>query len=274
MRCSGFDAVTRRRIVAAVVLALAALGTPGYACAAERASTGSTSADRATRTSTTVSVFAAASLTSAFQAMAGAFEKDHAGVTVQLNFAGSPTLVQQIRDGAPGDVFASADEMNMQKLAEIGELAGAPAVFARNTLQIAVAPGNPKHITGLADLARPGVVIALCSPTVPCGRYATDAFAKAGMIVPAASQELDVKAVVTKVAMGEADAGVVYVTDVRAAGTKVEGIDIPDSTNVVARYPIAALTKASNPATAGEFVAFVLSPRGQQVLAGFGFLAR
>jgi molybdate transport system substrate-binding protein len=222
----------------------------------------------------TISVFAAASLTSAFQAMAAAFEHDHAGVKVQVNFAGSPTLVQQILERAPADVFASADEASMQKLVDSGDIAAAPAIFARNALQIVVAAGNPKRVTGLADLAKPGLVIALCGATVPCGRYAAEAFAKAGIAAPAASQELDVKAVSSKVAMGEADAGIVYVTDVRAAGGKVEGVAIPEATNVVARYPIAVLKNASNPAAAGAFVDFVVSAHGQQVLARFGFLAR
>jgi molybdate transport system substrate-binding protein len=221
-----------------------------------------------------VTVFAAASLTSAFQAVAGAFEKSHAGVKIQLSFAGSPTLVQQIQEGAPADVFAAADEANMHKLVESGAVAGAPAVFARNVLQIVVAPHNPKHIMGLADLAKPGLVIALCGPSVPCGHYATEAFTKAGAVVPAASQEPDVKAVMTKVVLGEADAGVVYATDIRAAGDKVEGVSIPESSNVVARYPIVALKSASNAAGGAEFVAFVLSPEGQRIIATFGFLAR
>jgi molybdate transport system substrate-binding protein len=228
----------------------------------------------AARLSGTVRVFAAASLTAAFQRVAGAFEKAHPGVRVELNFAGSQTLVQQIQQGAPADVFASADEVNMQKLVASGEVAGAPQLFAHNALQVVVAAGNPKHIAGLTDLAKPGLTIALCGPTVPCGRYAGEAFGKAGLAVPAASQELDVKAVVTKVALGEADAGVVYVTDARAAGSKVEGVDIPEAFNVVARYPIAALKSPPNPTAAAEFVAFVLSPEGQQVLATFGFLPR
>jgi molybdate transport system substrate-binding protein len=206
--------------------------------------------------------------------MASAFEKAHPGVAVELNFAGSQTLVQQIQEGAPADVFASADETNMQKLVASGEIAGTPQLFAHNALQIVVAAGNPKHIGGLADLAKPGLTITLCGPTVPCGRYAGEAFGKAVLAVPAASQELDVKAVVTKVALGEADAGIVYVTDVRAAGSTVEGVDIPAASNVVARYPIAPLKSAPNPATAAAFVAFVLSPEGQKGLATFGFLPR
>jgi len=222
----------------------------------------------------TVTVFAAASLTAAFQNMATTFERAHPDVKVQLNFAGSSTLVQQIQQGAPADVFASADEANMQKLTESGAVAGTPQLFARNQLQIAVAAGNPKGIAGLADLTKPGLTIALCGPTVPCGRYAAEAFVKAGVTAPAASQELDVKAVVSKVAMGEEDAGIVYVTDVRAAGGKVTGVNIPESSNVIARYPIAMVKDAPNPAAATAFIDFVLSSDGQRILADFGFLSR
>jgi len=253
--------------VGATLLAAGGLATSSRAQLADDGTTLATP-------SRTVTVFAAASLTAAFQAMAVAFEKDQPAVKVQLNFSGSATLVQQIQEGAPADVFAAADEVTMQKLVEGGTAAAAPAIFARNTLQIAVARGNPKHITALADLARPGLIIALCGPTVPCGRYALEAFHKAGVALPAASQELDVKAVVSKVAMGEVDAGIVYATDVRAAGGTVEGVDIPAAANVVARYPIVALSTAPSPAVAAAFVAFVLSAHGQQVLGDFGFLPR
>jgi molybdate transport system substrate-binding protein len=229
-------------------------------------------ADGAPTGSGTVTAFAAASLTSAFQAVAAAFEKTHPDAKVQLNLAGSSTLAQQIEQGAPADVFASADETNMQQLVKTGAIAGTTQIFARNRLQIVVAPGNPKGITGLADLTKPGLTIALCGPTVPCGRYAAEAFHKAGVTAPASSQELDVKAVLNKVAMGEADAGIVYVTDVRAAGSKVAGVDIPESSNVVARYPIAVVKDAPNLAAAITFMDYVLSPDGQQVLARFGFL--
>ncbi len=219
-----------------------------------------------------VTVFAAASLTAAFQSVVTAFEEAYPGVKIRLDFGGSQMLVQQIQQGAPADVFAAADEASMQKLVRSGALSTAPEIFARNTLQIVVAAGNPKHIRSLADLAKPGLILALCGPTVPCGRYTTEAFGKAGVPVPAASQELDVKAVVTKVGLGEADAGIVYVTDVRAAGRAVEGVDIPAPTNIIARYPIARLGGAPNPVAATAFVAFVLSSRGQQVLASHGFL--
>ncbi len=219
----------------------------------------------------TVNVFTAASLTAAFQAIGVAFERSHPAVKVQFNFGGSSTLVQQIQQGAPADVFASADEANMQALVRSGDIPAAPQFFAGNRLQIGVPSGNPKHIASLADLATPGLAVALCGPTVPCGRYATEAFRKAGVTVPAASQETDVKAVLSKVAMGEVDAGIVYATDVRAAGSTVEGVDIPDSSNVIARYPIATVKNARNPASA-MFVNFVLSPDGQQLLAKLGFL--
>ncbi len=220
-----------------------------------------------------VSVFGAASLTAAFKAAGAAYEASHPGAKVALNFAGSPTLVQQIREGAPADVFASADEANMQKLVDAGLVAGAPQIFAQNLLQIVVGKGNPKHIAGLADLAKPGLIVVLCGETVPAGRYALAAFEKAGVTPPAGSRELDVKAVVTKVALGEADAGIVYVTDVRAAGATVEGVGLPTAQNVAARYPIAALRDAKHPESARAFIDFVLSEPGKKILGDFGFLS-
>ena len=218
-----------------------------------------------------VDVFAAASLTEAFEAIGAEFTRTHPGVDVVFNFAGSPTLVQQIQQGAPADVFASADEPNMEKLVGGGQVTAAPRIFAHNRLAIIVAPGNPKKIGGLKDLTRPGLVVVLCGPTVPAGRYAREAFGKAGVTPPETSQELDVKAVVTKVTLGEADAGVVYTTDVRAAGEKAAGVAIPPALNVEARYPIAVLKEADVPKEAGQFVDFVVSPAGRQVLERFGF---
>jgi molybdate transport system substrate-binding protein len=220
-----------------------------------------------------VTVSAAASLTGAFRQLARDFETAHPGVVSRTNFAGSPTLVRQIQEGAPVDVFASADEPTMQRLADAGELAGTPRVFGRNQLAIVVPKGNPEKVSGLADLTKPGLVLSLCGPTVPAGRYAREAFAKAGLTVPETSQELDVKAVVSRVVLGEADAGVVYVTDVRAAGDTAEGIAIPEASNVVARYPIAVLKDARNRAAADAFVAYVLSASGRTTLEKFGFLA-
>lgn len=218
-----------------------------------------------------LTVSAAASLTAAFGEIGIAFAKAAGEVAVTNNFAGSATLVQQIREGAPVDVFASADEANMQKLVDAGDVEGAPEVFATNRLAILVQKGNPKKIRGLADLTRSGVRMSLCGPAVPAGRYARESFAKAGVTVPESSQELDVKAVVSRVTLGEADAGVVYVTDVRAAGDAVEAVDIPDAQNVTARYPLAVLRHAKEPAIARDYVRFVRSTEGQAILARYGF---
>jgi molybdate transport system substrate-binding protein len=160
----------------------------------------------------------------------------------------------------------------MQKLVDAGAVAGSPQVFARNLLQIAVAKGNPHHIAGLADLATPGLIVVLCGETVPCGRYALEAFTKAGVTPPAGSRETDVKAVLSKVALGEADAGIVYVTDVRAASDKVEGVGLPTTQNPSVRYPIAALREAQHADAAQAFIAFVLSDPGTKILGEYGFL--
>ena len=220
----------------------------------------------------TVSVFAAASLTEAFRTIGKNFEAAHPGTTVEFNFAGSSTLARQIVEGAPADVFASADDENMKKVVDTGDAAGAPMPFVHNRLAIIVPRGNPKQVKSLADLARPGLTISLAAPGVPVGRYAAEAFAKAKTPVPDASREADVKAVVTRVSMGEADGGVVYVTDVAAGGDKIEAVSIPDALNVVASYPIVRLKGAPNPGGARDFVAHVLSPSGQRVLAAAGFL--
>jgi molybdate transport system substrate-binding protein len=220
----------------------------------------------------TVSVFAAASLTEAFRTIANDFEAAHPGTKVEFNFAGSSTLARQIVEGAPADVFASADDENMKKVVDAGEVAGAPKSFVHNRLAIIVQRGNPKHVKSLADLAHPGMTISLAAPGVPVGRYAAEAFAKAKTPVPDASREADVKAVVTRVSMGEADAGVVYVTDVTAGGDKVEAVSIEEAQNIVASYPIAQLKGAPNAAGAQDFIAYVLSPPGQRVLTSSGFL--
>jgi molybdate transport system substrate-binding protein len=218
-----------------------------------------------------VDVFAAASLTAAFTALAHSFESSHSDVSLRFNFAGSSTLVQQIEEGASANIFASADSANMQKLVDAGDV-DRPAVFARNKLAIAVQKGNPKRITGLADLARPDVILVLAAPGVPAGTYATQALQKAHVNVAPKSQEQDVKAVVSKVALGEADAGIVYMTDVTAASATIEAVSIPDAQNVVATYPI-ALVKGRDNSTAQAFQRFVLSADGRRVLAGYGFLA-
>lgn len=218
-----------------------------------------------------VTVFAAASLTEAFNQVGADFHARHKGATVQFNFAGSSTLVTNLTNGAQAAVFASADEPNMARVTAAGLTATPPRIFATNRLEIVVGAGNPKHITGLADLAQRGLLVVLAAPAVPAGRYAGQALQAAGVKVTPASLELDVKAVVSKVALGEADAGIVYLTDVRAGGARVAGVPIPDAQNVVARYPVAVLKGGPN-ATAGQaFADYLLGPDGQRTLAGFGF---
>jgi molybdate transport system substrate-binding protein len=220
----------------------------------------------------TVTVFAAASLTEAFRTIGKDFEAAHPGTKVDFNFAGSSTLARQIVEGAPADVFASADDENMRKVVDAGDVAGSPQSFVHNRLAIIVPRGNPKHVKSLADLARPDMTISLAAPGVPVSRYAAEAFAKANTPVHDASREALVKAVVTRVSMGEADAGVVYVTDVAAGGEKVEAVPIEEAQNVVASYPIAQLKGAPNAVGARDFITYVLSPRGQRVLTHSGFL--
>jgi molybdate transport system substrate-binding protein len=218
-----------------------------------------------------ITVFAAASLTAAFGTVGTDFQRAHPGTAIHFAFAGSSTLVAQVQQGAIGDVFASADQPNVQKLIDAGLTAGAPSIFARNKLQMVVPAGNPKHITGLADLGRSGLVVVLCAPAVPCGRYALQALQKANVTVRPASQETDVKAVLTKVSLGEADAGIVYVTDVKAAGARVQGVDIPAGLNVIADYPIVVLKDSQNTGLAKAFIGY-LHADGQRTLAHYGFL--
>jgi molybdate transport system substrate-binding protein len=217
-------------------------------------------------------VFAAASLTASFEALAQEFERRHPGSRLELHFAGTPQLVLQAREGAPVDVFASADEASMQRIVDLGLAVAPPAVFARNRLAIVTAPGNPHGIAGLADLGRSDLRVLLCGPEVPAGRYAREALARASVALRSLSDEPSVKAVVSKVRLGEVDAGIVYATDVPAgAEAGVDAVPIPDAQNVVATYPIAVLGAGSERATGDAFVAFVLSPEGRAMLRSFGF---
>ena len=217
-----------------------------------------------------ITVLAAASLTGSFTTLARDFEAAHPGTRVTLSFGPSSGLATSITGGAPADVFASASQKNMDAVTKAG-LASGDRAFADNVMEIAVPPANPGGITSLADLARSGVKVALCQAQVPCGTVAAKVFANAGLTVTPVSQEVDVKAVLTKVQLGEVDAGLVYVTDVLAAGAKVKGIEIPADVNASTTYPIAALTKAPNPSLAAAFVDHVLSADGQKVLAAAGF---
>jgi molybdate transport system substrate-binding protein len=214
-------------------------------------------------------VFAAASLTAAFTELSPVFVRGHPGARVSFNFAGSQALATQLQQSAPADVFASADVTNMQKVAALVE---SPRPFAGNRLEIVVARGNPKGVRGLADLGRADLVVVLAGPEVPAGRYARQALAGQGVRVAPRSLEENVKAVVTKVALGSADAGIVYVTDVAAGGDRVDGVAIPSGQNVPAVYPIAVVKATRQPDLARAFVDLVRSEQGQQVLRGHGFL--
>jgi len=228
---------------------------------------GSASGGRAS--SSKLTVFAAASLTKAFEATRDGFQKEHPGVSVTFNFAGSQALATQIQQGAPADVFASADQKNMTKVAD---LVGAPRVFAQNVLEIVVAKGNPKEIRSLGDLARKDLIVVLAGPEVPAGRYAAEALAKQGVTVKPKSLEDNVKGVVNKVALGSADAGIVSATDVTAAGDEVEGVEIPSDQNVTATYPIAVVKASKNQQLAQAWVDHVASGAGQAFLKDAGFL--
>ncbi len=218
----------------------------------------------------TVAVFAAASLTDAFTEIDTAFEDANPDVTVELNFAGSSALREQILSGAPADVFASANTSNMDQIVE-GDAAADPTDFVTNALQIAVPAGNEAGVTGVDDFADPDLLIGLCAEEVPCGEFGREVLANAGVTPSLDTNEPDVRSLLTKLEAGELDAGIVYVTDVTAAGDAVEAIDIPDDVNVTATYPIATLTDAPNPAVADAFVEFVLSDEGQDILASYGF---
>lgn len=217
-----------------------------------------------------VLVFAAASLTDAFEEIATTFEAASPEFDVQLNLAGSSSLREQILEGAPADVFASANTSNMDQVIEAGE-ASTSATLATNLLQIAVPAGNPAGVTGLADFAREDLLIGLCAEGVPCGDFGRQALANANVTAEVDTNEPDVRALLVKIEAGELDAGIVYITDVLAAGDRVEGVDIPSDWNVVATYPIASLTNAPNPDGAAAFVAFTVSDEARAILARYGF---
>jgi molybdate transport system substrate-binding protein len=251
--------MTRSRLAGAMCLIVFAVAVPQCAVPAN-----SLSGD--------VTVFAAASLTDAFETIATAFEEEHPDVDVVFNFAASSELVTAIvDDGAPVDVFASADQNNMDKLVDADRNDGEPATFATNSLEIIVEPGNPLGVAGVEDLANPDIIFVTCDPAVPIGAYTQQVLEAAGVEVTPASLEENVRGIVTKVTVGEADAGIVYATDVLAAGDDADGVAIPDDINVVADYPIATVTEAANPDGAAAFVDFVLGEEGQTVLAEFAF---
>ncbi len=235
------------------------------------AACGSDDASATADEETTLTVFAAASLTDTFTELGQQFEVTHEGVTVAFNFAGSSDLVAQIQQGAPADVFASADTANMDKAVIDDLVSGEPVSFASNTLQIALPPDNPASVESLQDLAKPGTKVVVCAPEVPCGAAATTVEESAGVDIQPVSEEASVTDVLNKVVTGEADAGLVYVTDVIGAGEDVQGISFPESDTAVNVYPIAALSDSENSDLAQEFVDLVMSDAGQTVLADAGF---
>ena len=216
-----------------------------------------------------VVVFGAASLRTAFTEIAGRFETDNPGAVVEFTFAGSADLLAQLTQGATADVLATADTATMDKAVRAGVASGTPVDFASNTLTIVVAPGNPRHVGSFADLARPDLAVVVCAPQVPCGSATEKAEKAAGVRLSPASEESQVTDVLTKVTSGQADAGIVYLTDAQAAGERVTTVTLPDSP--VNRYPIAVVKDARNPALAKKFVEMVTGEAGQKILAAAGF---
>jgi molybdate transport system substrate-binding protein len=251
----------RSRIRLTAVLAVVALVLAG--CGGDDEPSGGSTA-----TPGELKVFAAASLTAAFTEIGEQFTNAN-GTKVVFNFAGSQALATQIQQAAPADVFASADIANMDK---VTDLVGTPQNFASNQLQIVVEKGNPERVQSLQDLANPDLKVVLAAPDVPAGKYAAESLAKAGVTVEPVSEDDNVKAVVTKVSLGEADAGIVYVTDVTAGGDEVEGVGIPEELNVLATYPIATVKASKAQDQARAFMDQVLGADGQQVLKQHGFL--
>jgi molybdate transport system substrate-binding protein len=219
----------------------------------------------------TLTVYAASSLTDAFTKMQADFEKQHSGVTVKFSFGGSSDLVAQLQNGAKADVFASADSANMDKLTGDGLQGQDPQDFASNTMEIATPPGNPAHVTSFADLTKAGLKLVTCAPEVPCGAAAQKIADTEGLTLKPVSEEQSVTDVLAKVTSGEADAGLVYVTDVKAAGDKVDGVTFPESSDAVNTYPITTLKASGESDLAKAWVDYVLSDAGQHILAADGF---
>ena len=274
--------MSRRRLrcghpIRAVVLAACGAAVLAGACSSSggTAPVATDPAGSSHRLSGRLVVLAASSLTEPFEALGRAFEATHPGVTVRFSFDGSPALARQIDEGADADVFASADQAIMRSVVGAGEAAD-PVSIARNRLAILVAPGNPLGVRTLGDVVRPGLVLVVCAREVPCGRLAATAFRSAGLSPEPSSFEPNVKAVVAKVVLGEADAGIVYRSDVHAAGRRAQGIDIAarDGQDVETTYLMAVTSDAANAAAARSWVAFVRSPAGRAALTTAGFTAQ
>jgi molybdate transport system substrate-binding protein len=247
------------------LVAVAGCSSGGSSATSAASSSASASASTAT-----ITVFAAASLTGTFTQLGKQFEAAHPGDTVKFSFGPSSGLATQITSGAPADVFASAAPANIDQVVSAGD-ASHPQDFAKNIMEVAVPPNNPAKVTSVNDLAKKSVKVALCQPQVPCGVVAAEVFKKVGITVKPVTLQTDVKSVLTQVELGNVDAGMVYVTDAKAAGTKVKGITIPKSENASTLYPIATISSSKHKSEAQAFAAYVLSPAGQQVLAAAGF---
>lgn len=255
------------RSIVRTVAGMAAVGLLAAGCGSTGGGTGGSSGG----SSTTLTVFAAASLTGTFGTLGKTFEAQHKGTKVRFSFGGSDTLAQQINNGAPADVFAAASPATMKQVTDAKNAAGTPKTFVKNRLEIAVPKNNPAKITGLKDLANKKNKVVLCAPSVPCGAAATKALKAAGLKVTPVSQEKDVKSALTKVNLDEADAALVYRTDVKAANGKVKGIDFPEANKAINAYSIATLKKAPQKQLAAQFESLVLSAAGQKVLTQAGF---
>jgi molybdate transport system substrate-binding protein len=252
-------------------LTITGLAVVALAGCSSSSSSSTPSANSSASASTgTITVFAAASLTGSFTQLGKQFETAHPGDTVKFSFGPSSGLEAQITSGAPADVFASASPKNMQDVVSAGD-ASNPQNFAKNTMEVAVPPNNPAKVTSVNDLAKKSVKVALCQPQVPCGVVAAEVFKNAGITVKPVTLQPDVKSVLTQVETNNVDAGMVYVTDVLAAGSKVKGVTIPANDNASTLYPIATISGSTHKSIAQAFVAYVLSPAGQQVLTAAGF---
>ncbi|MET9831572.1 molybdate ABC transporter substrate-binding protein [Streptomyces sp. NPDC006385] len=257
---------------AAALLALSACSSSGSDSSSAQSDSAGSAASDSGGVSGTVTVFAAASLKESFTTLGRRFEKEHPGTKVTFSFGGSDSLAASITGGAPADVFAAASPRTMRFVTDAGDASGAPATFVRNQLEIATLPGNPDKIAALKDLTKSGLKVVLCDQEVPCGAAAQKALDAGGLDLTPVSYEQDVKAALTKVELKEADAAVVYRTDVRSAGDKVEGVEFPESADAVNDYPIVQLKDAPNAEAARAFIALVRSAEGRQVLTEAGFL--
>jgi molybdate transport system substrate-binding protein len=258
---------------AAALLALSACSSSDSDSSSGKSdSSASASGSAATKMSGTVTVFAAASLQESFTALGKEFEKEHPGTKVNFSFGGSDTLAAQITGGAPADVFAAASPKTMKIVTDKGDAVGTPATFVRNQLEIATLPGNPDKISSLKDLTKSSLKVVLCDKTVPCGAAAQKALTASKLTLTPASYEQDVKSALNKVVLKEADAAVVYKTDVKAAGSKVQGVEFPESANAINDYPITLVKNARDSVAAKAFIALVQSAEGQKVLSEAGFL--